>query len=169
MGANADQLRAALSNWGTRVVSTAATGTLAGATNDRRVTIAPHRPNTAPDRRRPDGRVTQTIASATAPRAAIRVNTYGWRWQPSASARPFAPREHHANLAGTAFNDWHDPRLGNRTQPWLGVSHFYPGDHRGCGCQAPQAPAPPDMRIWPGVLRDHFQRSIRAAAAIHTL
>lgn len=165
MAANADALRAAVRQWGARVVQTAAAETINGVSGDRRVLAAPHKPASAPDRRRPDGRVTQVTAGASAARASVRINTYGWRWQSSGSARPFAPREHHANLGGRTFGDWRDPILGNRTQLWLGVSHFFPGDHRGCRCSSPSSPARPDMRVWPGAMRDHFQRSIRAAAA----
>ena len=35
---------------------------------------------------------------------------------------------------GVQFGDFEDPVL-DATGSWVGVSHFYPGDHKGCRCQ----------------------------------
>ena len=61
--------------------------------------------------------------------------TQAWEWRyGDASARRtnFPP---HEALSGTRFDSWTAPVLESYTS-WLAVTHYYPGDHRGCRCQA---------------------------------
>ena len=61
--------------------------------------------------------------------------TEAWEWRyGDASARRtnFPP---HEALSGTRFDSWTAPVLESYTS-WLAVTHYYPGDHRGCRCQA---------------------------------
>lgn len=61
--------------------------------------------------------------------------TEQWEWRyGDASARRtnFPP---HEALGGTRFDSWTAPVLESYTS-WLAVTHYYPGDHRGCRCQA---------------------------------
>lgn len=59
----------------------------------------------------------------------------GWRWEYGDASRRtnFEP---HRNLDGTEFTSWDDERLGNAAGLWPYVSHWSPGDHRGCSCLA---------------------------------
>jgi hypothetical protein len=55
-----------------------------------------------------------------------------WEWRAGFPTRPFPP---HQALSGTVFRDWQDDQLtAGGTFP--SVSHYYPGDHRGCLCDA---------------------------------
>lgn len=63
---------------------------------------------------------------------ALGVAIIGYRWETGAPTHPFEP--HHA-LAGFQFEAWDDPRLTNFSG-WPRVAYFYPGDHRGCQCDA---------------------------------
>lgn len=158
MSADASALRAGLRDWGGRVVRDAA-GTVADdAARDPRTTEVRNPPG-AVKRKPPTGRVARAAGLV----ARVRFTTYGWRWVASRSRRPFAPSEHH-RLNGVTFTDWDDPRLANRTQPWLRASHFHPQDHDGCRCRAPAAPAPADMAVWRPVLASVWQRAVKAAA-----
>lgn len=159
MSADASRLRAAVRDYGRRVVADAANQVAAEAPKDDR-TLKVRNPPQAVRRFPAIGRV----AARSGLRARLRFTTYGWRWQSSSSPRPFAPREHHAQLNGHVFSDWDDPRLRNTTQPWIRKTHFHPGDHKGCRCRAVAAPAPPDMGVWRPVLADVWQRAVRAAA-----
>src|SRR5690606_1919708 len=73
---------------------------------------------------------------ATGPRALgalIRVGlaTVGWEWTVGMPSRPFEP---HQRLAGVQFASWDDPRLVSAG--WPGHGFYFPGDHRGCQCDA---------------------------------
>jgi hypothetical protein len=84
-----------------------------------------------PDRPRglalgPDAR--QRIADA-----GYQTEAYEWRYgDPGWRRTNFPP---HLALNGTRFSSWTAPALESYTT-WLSVSHYYPGDHRGCRCQA---------------------------------
>lgn len=71
------------------------------------------------------------------------VVTTGYEWQVGAPKQPFEP---HQNLAGTVFERWTSEVLAPPlAAEWLGVSFMFPGDHRGCQCQAVpivESPAP---------------------------
>lgn len=159
MSADASRLRSALRDYGQRVVADAGNQVAQEAPKDSR-TLEVRNPPRAVQRRPAVGRV----VARSGLRARLRFTTYGWRWQSSSNPRPFAPREHHAQLNGHVFSEWDDPRLRNTTQRWLGVTHFHPGDHKGCRCRALSAPAPADMAVWRPVLTAVWQRAIRAAA-----
>lgn len=159
MPADASRLRAAVRDYGQRVVADAASQVAAEAPKDRRTTEARNPPRAV--LRRP---ATGRVAARSGLQARVRFTTYGWRWQSSSSPRPFAPREHHAQLNGHVFTDWDDPRLRNTTQLWIRSAYFHPGDHEGCRCRAPSAPAPADMAVWRPVVTDVWQRAARAAA-----
>ena len=63
---------------------------------------------------------------------ALEITQTGWEWRAGFPTRPFPP---HTSLSGTFFRDWQDDALiAGGTFP--GVSHYYPGDHRGCLCDA---------------------------------
>lgn len=55
-----------------------------------------------------------------------------WRWEVGMPARPFPP---HQALAGVIFRTWDDAALTNGGRFPHG-SYYYPGDHRGCQCDA---------------------------------
>lgn len=62
------------------------------------------------------------------------VATTGFRWVYGTTPRQtFEP---HLNLDGDVFNRWDDPILDQSGTggEWVGGTHFYPGDHRGCRC-----------------------------------
>lgn len=55
----------------------------------------------------------------------------GWSWRYGNPSRSFEP---HRALDGTTFSSWTDEVLSNSTGEWPYVTHFQPGDHRGCSC-----------------------------------
>lgn len=55
----------------------------------------------------------------------------GWEWTVGAPSRPFPP---HQALAGVRFTSWDDPAL--TSAGWPGFGHYFPGDHKGCQCDA---------------------------------
>lgn len=57
--------------------------------------------------------------------------TVGWEWRAGAPSHPFPP---HQALQGTRFTSWDDPALVSAG--WPGLGHYFPGDHRGCQCDA---------------------------------
>jgi len=60
-------------------------------------------------------------------------NGYIWLYGDASSrATPFEP---HENLDGLEFSSWEDDVLGNDLD-WPPYSHFFPGDHETCQCQA---------------------------------
>lgn len=65
--------------------------------------------------------------------AAARVGyaTVGWEWATGAPSRPFEP---HRSLEGVQFTDWSDPQLASAG--WPGFGFYFPGDHKGCTCDA---------------------------------
>lgn len=66
--------------------------------------------------------------------AGIEFSGYVWRYgDPSRRLKSFEP---HRRLNGLRFADWDDDRLGAVGGGWPGVSHYSPGDHRGCSCLA---------------------------------
>lgn len=54
-----------------------------------------------------------------------------WRWDVGMPAVPFPP---HQALDGLVFQSWDDEQLASAGFPNRG--HYYPGDHRGCQCDA---------------------------------
>lgn len=65
--------------------------------------------------------------------AGYQTEAYEWRYgDPGTRRTNFPP---HEALNGTRFTSWTAPALESYTT-WLAVSHYYPGDHRGCRCQA---------------------------------
>jgi hypothetical protein len=62
----------------------------------------------------------------------VGINRDAWRWQTGFPTSPFEP---HQRLSGVQFDSWDDPALSNGTA-WPRTSHYYPGDHRGCQCDA---------------------------------
>jgi hypothetical protein len=62
----------------------------------------------------------------------LEIEPNSWKWQAGFPTRPFPP---HQSLSGTVFRDWQDDQLtAGGTFP--ATSHYYPGDHRGCLCDA---------------------------------
>lgn len=57
--------------------------------------------------------------------------TVGWEWLTGAPSHSFPP---HSRLAGTRFTSWDDPALASGG--WPGHGSYFPGDHRGCQCDA---------------------------------
>ena len=59
---------------------------------------------------------------------------YQWLYgDPASRVSNFDP---HRRLNGTTFTEWDDPALSVTADgSWVGVSHYRPGDHRGCLCQ----------------------------------
>lgn len=55
----------------------------------------------------------------------------GWEWTVGAPSQPFPP---HQALAGVRFSSWDDPVLAYTG--WPGFGHYFPGDHKGCQCDA---------------------------------
>jgi hypothetical protein len=55
-----------------------------------------------------------------------------WEWRAGFPTHPFPP---HSALSGTIFRDWQDDQLA-ASGTFPAVSHYYPGDHRGCLCDA---------------------------------
>jgi hypothetical protein len=55
-----------------------------------------------------------------------------WEWRAGFPTQPFPP---HTALSGTIFRDWQDDQLA-AAGTFPRVSHYYPGDHRGCLCDA---------------------------------
>lgn len=65
---------------------------------------------------------------------AFRAVVGGYRWvygDPGARSVTFEP---HRALDGVEFERWDDDALSNFGGTWPAVSHFRPGDHRGCRC-----------------------------------
>lgn len=62
----------------------------------------------------------------------VGINRDAWTWQTGFPTSPFEP---HQRLSGTIFETWDDPALSNGSS-WPRTSHYYPGDHRGCQCDA---------------------------------
>ena len=60
--------------------------------------------------------------------------TAGYVWEYGDPASRRSNFEPHQNLDGVEFIEWTDPSLG-AFGSWVGVSHFFPGDHKGCRCQ----------------------------------
>lgn len=58
----------------------------------------------------------------------------GWVWWYGSAATRTAAFEPHQRLEGTRFVSWTDPALDTGGS-WVG-SHFFPGDHHGCQCDA---------------------------------
>lgn len=56
----------------------------------------------------------------------------GWAWAVGAPDRPFEP---HQALDGIDFSSWDDEALAN-DEGWPDYTSFFPGDHKGCQCQA---------------------------------
>lgn len=56
----------------------------------------------------------------------------GWTWRTGFPSHPYRP---HTELGGAEFTSWDDPVLANGSS-WPRTSHYYPGDHRGCQCDA---------------------------------
>jgi hypothetical protein len=66
-------------------------------------------------------------------RAALRqleMEPNAWEWRAGFPTTPFPP---HQALSGTIFRDWQDDQLVSGGS-FPAVSHYYPGDHRGCLC-----------------------------------
>jgi hypothetical protein len=87
----------------------------------------------------PHGTASQTGPAGllTGPRwqralSAMDILADSWEWQTGFPSAPFEP---HQRLSGTIFETWDDPELSNG-MTWPRTSHFYPGDHRGCQCDA---------------------------------
>lgn len=57
----------------------------------------------------------------------------GWEWHTGAPSVPFPP---HSALEGLRFTSWDDPALANSAGTFPGFGHYFPGDHRGCQCDA---------------------------------
>ncbi len=65
--------------------------------------------------------------------AGYTTEAYEWRYgDPGTRRTNFPP---HEALNGTRFTSWTAEALVSYTT-WLAVTHYYPGDHRGCRCQA---------------------------------
>ena len=63
---------------------------------------------------------------------ALELEPVEWEWRAGFPTRPFPP---HQALSGAIFRDWQDDQLtAGGTFP--ATSHYYPGDHRGCLCDA---------------------------------
>jgi len=165
VSADASGLRRGLTRWGEQVVRQAARNTASKVVRDRRVLKA-RRPASTPSNGRVGERKPPTTSglAARGTSARFHIETWGWRWRPGSSLRPFAPTQHHQDLAGVVFTDWDDDRLRNTTTRWLPVSHYYPGDHVGCLCSAPPTRAPADLRVWRPVLEETIRRELLAAA-----
>jgi hypothetical protein len=58
--------------------------------------------------------------------------TTAYEWHVGMPSMPFEP---HQRLAGLRFTAWDDVALSN-AGPWPRSSFYYPGDHRGCQCDA---------------------------------
>lgn len=58
------------------------------------------------------------------------VEAYRWQYGPALRTRPFEP---HSHLDGRVFENFDDPALLN-TSGFPSVSHYMPGDHKGCMC-----------------------------------
>jgi hypothetical protein len=72
--------------------------------------------------------VTSTVASMGAT-----IVTWTWDYgDPSSRTSQFEP---HENLAGVTFENWDDDALLNDSD-WVVATHYFPGDHLGCQCQA---------------------------------
>lgn len=56
----------------------------------------------------------------------------GWVWRTGFPSHPYRP---HTELGGAEFTSWDDRVLANEST-WPRTSHYYPGDHRGCQCDA---------------------------------
>jgi len=85
------------------------------------------------DRPPPGGVATGETARTALVRVGLKVSSWVWVYgDPGSRGAPF---EAHERLDGVRFSSWDDPRLS--VQPgdgWLGVSHYYPGDHLYCQC-----------------------------------
>lgn len=65
----------------------------------------------------------------------IGIRPSGYRWSygdPALRGSTFKP---HLELDDVVFSSWTDPKLAN-VDPWPREPFFYPGDHKGCECDA---------------------------------
>lgn len=58
--------------------------------------------------------------------------TTAYEWRVGMPSQPFEP---HQRLAGLVFTSWEDEGLTN-AGPWPRTGFYFPGDHRGCQCDA---------------------------------
>jgi hypothetical protein len=81
-----------------------------------------------------DGSAGGVATGPRAVRALVEVNQLvaAWEWNVGLPSFPFQP---HQALAGTRFESWDDAALSNSTG-FPAYGHYFPGDHRGCQCDA---------------------------------
>lgn len=81
-----------------------------------------------------DGSTGGVATGPRAVRALVEVNQLvaAWEWNVGLPSRPFHP---HQALAGVRFEAWNDAALAN-SSGFPAYGHYFPGDHRGCQCDA---------------------------------
>lgn len=61
----------------------------------------------------------------------------GYEWRYGDETRPGGPFPPHKDLDGVEFHTWDDDKLKVPADyAWMKISHFHPGDHKGCRCDA---------------------------------
>lgn len=93
----------------------------------------------------PAGVATGPTAMEAAAAKGLAVEAYRWDYGLAPRARPFEP---HKNLHGKVFADFNDDALlkgAGRT--WPPFDHYFPGDHKGCICDAEPVLVGPDGQV----------------------